>query len=72
LRKIGKVTPAVLNPIPLMVAETIVNGERPVAVSFTGIVVVDPTITFPNRRFVELTSRSGLPETTVNPELPLN
>jgi hypothetical protein len=61
LRVRGRVTWDILKPTPWIVTELIVNGAVPVAVTVTGNVTVDPTVTLPKLRLAELADRFTTP-----------
>lgn len=65
----GKVAPDTENAVPRIIVELIVNGPVPVDVTVIANVAVDPTVTSPKLKRVELTDSCATPGAVAAPEL---
>lgn len=65
----GKVTPDIVKPIPVSVAELIVTGDVPVEVSVRGSVEGVFSVTLPNARLGKLTVNTGTAEINCSPKV---
>ena len=59
---IGRLPPRIVNPVPLIAADSTVTAVVPVEVSVTACVVAVSTVTLPKFRLGELTVNCGLAE----------